>query len=176
MPLSTWLAGSFRISWGPDGEGVEPAGRRRSPEVVQQALEAFGDQMEKLLAFRPACDGQGAVQSATVFSLDGFSLPFLLARQWGYRLKLPRLGALEASQIWMPEEFEPAIRLAPPWNPESELGVASSPRLCDELARLLAAIESEDRPDLLETHRVTERLHAIAARGLEHDLPVIVES
>jgi len=176
MSLPTWLAGNFRTSWGPEGAGDEAPGPRRSAEEVDQVLEAFSDQLEKLLAFRPSWNEGDAVHLASVFSLEGFSLPFQLAGQWGYRMKLPRLRALEASQIWMPQDFEPAIRLAPPWNPESELRLASAPRLCGELAQLLAAIESEDREDLIETHRVTGKLHSIARLGIERDLPVIVES
>lgn len=176
MSLPTWLSGNFRTSWGPEGGRDEAPGPRRSAEDVRRALDAFDDQLESLLAFRPSWNVEEAVPLASVFSLDGFSLPFQLAGQWGYRLKLPRLRALEDSQIWMPQDFEPALRLAPPWNPEGELRVVSSPRLCGELAQLLAAIEGEDRPDLGETRRVTEKLHSIAKLGIERDLPVIVES
>src|SRR6185503_7377695 len=104
MPLSTWLSGRFRTSWGPDGGG-EPVGPERSPEEVERAVELLGQTLERLLTFRPEWDETGPARSATVFSLDGFSLPFLLARRWGYRLKLPCLQVLEPPQIWLPVDF-----------------------------------------------------------------------
>lgn len=175
MPLSTWLEGRFRTVWGPDGAGGGPSGRERSPDEVRAALDAFGESLDRVLAFRPEWDEAGPARSATIFSLDGFALPFQLAQRWAYKLKLPRLCALEPPQIWLPAEFEPTLRLAAPWKPESEVTVASSSGVQEELGRLLTAIQGEERPDLDETERVARRLCESAAQGLEHQSPVIVE-
>jgi hypothetical protein len=175
MPLSTWLAGSFRTTWGPDREGGEPAGPRRSPDEVRRGMESLKAHVERVLAIRPQWDESGPARSATVFSLDGFFSPFLEARRRSYRQRWPLLSGLEAPQIWLPPDFDAAVPFAAPWDPESEWALASTPRLHAELARLLAAIEEDERPDLEETGRVTRRLIHIAGLGIEHDVPVIVE-
>jgi hypothetical protein len=138
-------------------------------------VEAFLERLETLLGFRPDWDEGGPVRSATVFSVDGFSSPFLRARAWSYRLKLPRLCALEMPQVWLPVEFDPAFQFAPPWNPDGQVSVASSPRLGEELEQLLEKIAEEDRPDLADTGQVAGRLREIAALSVEHRAPVIVE-
>jgi hypothetical protein len=175
MPLGTYLGGSFRTTWGEGGKSGANPRRRRSDEEVQRAIDAFKDHLERLLAFRPEWDDEGPVRSATIFSVDGFSAPFQLARQWGYRLKLPLLCALEPPQIWMPAGFEPVLHLAPSWNPESQVALASSMRLCEELERLVDAIAVEERSDLAEAGQVADRLRGIAALGVEQRVPVIVE-
>ncbi len=175
MPLSTWLAGRFRASWGPDGEGDSPVGPQRSPEEVRRGVEALGAMLERALAFRPEWDESGPARSATVFSVDGFFAPFLEARRRSYRQKLPLLSALEPPQIWIPPGFDGALPFPAPWNPPGEWTVASAPRLHAELRRLLEAIEGEERPDLEETRQIGGRLLEIAALGIRHDVPVIVE-
>jgi hypothetical protein len=175
MPLRTWLSGNFRTTWVGGREAVGSARIRRSDEEVDRSLESLGAQLEGLLGFRPEWDENGSARSATIFSLDGFSSPFLQARQWAYRLKLPILCALELPQIWIPALFEAALHLAPPWNPETELTVASSTRLNAELERLLEAIAGEERADLTEARQVADRLRGIAALSIEHRVPVIIE-
>jgi hypothetical protein len=175
MPLATYVAGSFRTSWGPDGDGGDPPRPGLPPEEAGRCVEAFRKQLEQFIPRLPEWDESGPARTATTFSLEGFSLPFLLARQWAHRLKLPRLGRLEPPQIWLPAEFEPAFNLPVPWSPDARWLVASSPGLRSELLRLLRAIEQEGRPELGETHRVAGRLIEIAALGVEHDAPVIVE-
>lgn len=175
MPISTWLSGRFRAVWGPHGLGASsPPGR--PPEEVRNALERFREELGRLIVPPPEWDEEGPARSATVFSLEGFSLPVELAQQWAYRLPLPRLQALEPPQIWLPAEFEHVFRVAAPWRPESEVAVASSAGVRDELQRLLAAILKEERPDLDETERVAQRLRESAELGLKHGMPVIVES
>jgi len=167
MPLATYLRGDFRVSWGPDGAGG-PVPQGRPPEDVECAVAVLLDRLEQLLAFRPAWDDSGPVRSATVFSLDGFSAPFLEARQRGAR-KLPLLRSLEPPQVWIPPDFEPAFRIEAPWAPGSEWGVASAPRVHAELTRLLGEIERD------ETRQVTLRLLDILKQGIENDQPVIIE-
>jgi hypothetical protein len=176
MPLTTYLSGNFRTTWGGGGDSGAAPRPRRSGVEVQADVGAFEEQLERLLEFRPDWDEEGPVRSATIFSLDGFSAPFLQARQWAYRLKLPLLGALEPPQIWIPAEFEPVVHLAPHWNPETEVAVVSSQRLKAELERLLEAIAGEERADLADACQVTDRLRGIAALSVEHLVPVIVES
>jgi hypothetical protein len=168
MPLATYLRGEFRVSWGPDGAGPLPLPLLRSPEEVEGAVAALLDRLEQLLAFRPTWDDSGPVRSATVFSLEGFSAPFLDARRRGAR-KLPLLRGLEPPQIWIPPEFEPAFRIETPWSPGIPWVVASAPRLHAELVRLLEEI------DVDEVRRVTLRLLEILKEGIENDQPVIVE-
>jgi len=175
MPLSTWLAGRFRTSWGPDGEAERPAGPQRSPEEVRRGVEGLQAVVERALAFRPEWDEAGPARSATVFSVDGFFAPFLEARRRSYRQKLPLLSALEPPQIWIPPEFDGVLPFPAPWNPPADWSVASAPRLHSELRRLLEAIEEDERPDLEETRRSAGRLLEIAALGIQHDVPVIVE-
>jgi len=171
MPLSTWLSGKIRTTWGEGGVSL----RRRSGEDVRRNFDAFMEQLEGMLTFRPEWDEEGPVQSATIFSLEGFSGPFLQARAQAYRRRLPILCSLEPPQIWIPAEFDPVLHLAAPWNPERETTVASIPRLKLELERLSEWIAEEDRPDLAEVHQVTNRLRAIAILSVEHRVPVIVE-
>ncbi len=174
MPLATWLSGRFRTSWGPEGSGLA-AGPQRSSEEVDRYFEAFQDQLGRLLPVPPEWDETGPARSGTVFSLEGFSSPFQLARQWAYRLKLPALAALEPPQVWLPADFEPVFRIPAPWNSEVELTVGSAGQVVADLSRLLEAIRQEERPDLIETGRVAARLREIAATGIDYAAPVIVE-
>jgi hypothetical protein len=175
MPLSTWLSGRFRASWGPDGAGGGPAGPLRSPEEVRRGIDALDAHLERALGYRPEWAESGPARSATVFSIDGFFAPFLEARRRSYRQKMPLLSSLEPPQIWIPPEFDAAVPFPAPWNPPGEWTLASSPRLHAELTRLLGAMEEDERPDLEETRQVTVRLLEIAALSVEHDVPVIVE-
>ena len=174
MPLTTWLEGRFQTVFGAGGASPRP---RRTVEDVFQSLREFGGLLDRVLASRPELTDTGPALSATIFSLEGFAGPFDLAQRWSYRLKLPLLCALlEPPQIWLPVKFEHVFRVAAPWRPESEVAVASSAGVLAELQRLGAAILKEERPDLDETERVAGRLRESAALGLEHGLPVIVES
>lgn len=165
MPLGANLRGDF--------QPVSTPRARRSEAEVDAAVESFLERLETLLGFRPEWHDEGPLRSATVFSVDGFSGPFLQARSWAYRLKLPRLCALEMPQVWLPVEFEPAFHFAAPWNPDADLSVASSFRLRDDLNRLLE--EMEERPELAGTAQVADRLRGIAALSVEHRLPAIIE-
>ena len=170
MPLGTWLSGRFR-----GGGQMAFPGPKRTDEEVRRGLEALDDRLERILAFRPPRDESGPILSATVFSLDGFARPFELAQQWATRIKLPRLCSMEPPQIWLPSEFEPVIRIPAPWAPDSEVTVASSAEVRRELARLIAAILKEERPELDEAERVANRLLESADLGVSRGLPVIVE-
>jgi hypothetical protein len=174
MPISTWLSGRFRTVWGPDG-AAGPQAPTRSPEEVHRILKRFRESLDPLVVPRAEWDEEGPARSATIFSLEGFARPVELAQRWSYRLKLPRLGALEPPQIWLPAEFDPVFRIAAPWKPESEMTVASSAAVRDDLVRLQQAILKEERPELDETEKVTQRLRESAELGLRHRAPVIVE-
>ena len=175
MPVSRWLAGHFRVSWGPDGDGGEPRGPTRTPDEVQRAMDSLEATLALVLPVLPEWDESGPNRLATVFSIDGFFGPFLEARRRAYRQKMPLLAALEPPQLWLPQEFDPAIPLQAPWKESGEWVAVSAPRVHAELVRLLVAMEEDERPDLEETRRVTEKLIAIAKLGVEHDTPVIVE-
>lgn len=175
MPLSTWLEGSFRVSWGPEGAGGRDAGPRRSPEEAARGVEALRDRLEGLLPLRPDWNDSGPARSATVFSLDGFSLPFDLAHRWAYRLRLPRLGTLDFPKFWLPVDFDPMFRLPAPWDEETEITVASAGSVATDLVHLIEAIRVEERPDLVSAGQVAARLHGIATSGVEHGTPVIIE-
>ncbi len=167
MPLATYLRGDFRVSWGPDAAGG-PVRAGRPAEEVEQAIAMMLDRLEQLLAFRPTWDDSGPVRSATVFSLDGFSSPFLEARQRDPR-KMPLLRALEPPEVWIPPDFEPPFRIEAPWSPGSEWAVASAPRIHAELIRLLDSNEND------ETDRVARQLIEIVKQAVAYDLPVIIE-
>jgi hypothetical protein len=173
MPLCTYLGGSIRTTWA--GGASPPSMRRRTAEEVRRCFDAFGEQLERLLAVRPDWNEDGPFRAAMVFSLERFSGPFLYARGQAYRRRLPILCALESPQVWIPADFEPVFQVAPPWDPENEMTVASSPRLKSELERLVPWIAEEDREDLAEAGHVAERLREIASLSVEHRLPVIVE-
>lgn len=173
MPLRTYLSGALRKIWG--GGLRPPSVRRWTAEEVRGHVEAFRDQLERLLAFRPEWDEEGAVRGTKVFSLENFASPFEYARSQAYRRRLPVLCALEAPQIWLPAEFEPVFQLAPPWNSESKLSLASTVRVASELERLGEWIAEGDREDLAEARQVAGHLRGLAALGLEHRAPVIVE-
>jgi hypothetical protein len=162
MPLETNLRGDFHSPW--------PRTRRTDAEAAD-ARDSLLRRLDGLLGFRPDWEDAGPVRSATVFSADGFARPFLQARSWSYRLKLPRLCSLELPQIWIPRDFDPVFHVAAPWASEVELSVASASGVRDELDRLMAAMEEE----FDETRQVADRLRGIAAQGVEHGLPVIVE-
>ena len=167
MPLGTNLRGNFQAP------GMTR--RRRSEEEVRTALDSFLSRLEALLGVRPEWDEDGPVRSATMFSVDGFSLPFLRARSWSTRVNLPRLCAMDLPQIWIPSDFEPAFQVDAPWSPGTEVSVASSVRLQEELERLLAEMVGQEGADLAETYRMADRLRQIAGLGVEHRMPVIVE-
>jgi len=174
MPISTWLSGRFRTVWGPDG-AAGPQAPTRSPEEVHRILKRFRESLDPLVVPRAEWDEEGPARSATIFSLEGFARPVELAQRWSYRLKLPRLGALEPPQIWLPAEFDPVFRIEAPWKPESEVTVASSGAVRDDLLRLEQAIRSEDRPELEEAEKVAQRLRESAELGFHTRTPVIVE-
>ena len=174
MPLRTWLGGALRTIW--DGGLPPPSVRRRTTEEVRGDLDAFCDQLERLLAFRPEWDEEGSVQGTKVFSLDSFTAPFEYARSQAYRRRLPVLCALETPQLWIPAEFEPVFQVAPPWTPESKVSVASTVRVAGELERLGEWLAEEDRDDLAGSRHVAEQLRALAELGVRHRTPVVVES
>jgi len=167
MPLGTNLRGNFHAP------GMTR--KRRSEEEVRAALDSFLSRLEALLGVRPEWDEEGPVRSATMFSVDGFSLPFLRARSWSTHVNLPRLCAMDLPQIWLPSEFEPVFQIDAPGNPGTEVSVASSVGLQQDLERLLAEIAGAEGADLAETYRVADRLRQIAGLGVEHRMPVIVE-
>jgi hypothetical protein len=171
MPLGTYLAGAFRTSWGPDGDGGEAPGPRRSPDEARRYVDLFREQLGRLVPRLREWDESGPARSATTFSADGFALPFLLARERGARTRMPSLRILEPPQIWLPADFEPVFRIAPPWNPESKLQVASCDQVGAELGRLLPLAG----PGREEAGRVASRLAGIARDAREHDAPVIIE-
>ena len=178
MPLQTWLAGDFRTTWGAGEETASEPRRRRTAEGAERLRDGLLAQLEPLLGRRPDWDEAGPALSATAFSVDSFSLPFLLARRWSYRLKLPQLSVLEGTQLWIPAVFESAFHLAPPWNEEGELAVASLPRLGSELDRLLEALEAEESPEAPELRGafvVGRKLRALAASAEAVRAPLIVE-
>ena len=178
MPLRTWLAGDFRTTWGPGGETASEPRRRRTAEDAERLRDGLLTQLEPLLGRRPEWDEDGPARSATAFSVYSFSLPFLLARRWSYRFKLPQLSALEGTQLWIPAAFDTLLHLSPPWNEEGELAVASLPRLGAELNRLLEALEAEESlegAELLGAFQVGQRLRALAASAEEVCAPLIVE-
>jgi len=178
MPLRTWLAGDFRTTWGPGGETASEPRRRRSAEEAERLRDGLLTQLEPLLGRRPDWDEDGPARSATAFSVHSFSLPFLLARRWSYRLKLPQLSAVEGTQLWIPAAFDSPLHLAPPWNEAGELAIASLPRVGSELDRLLQALAADESPEgaeLQEAFQVGQRLRALAASAEEIRAPLIVE-
>lgn len=175
MPLHTWLAGDYRTTWG--GEASAPP-RRRSIDDAVRLREDLRSALEPLIGRRPEWCEEGPPQAALALGSHSFSLPFLLARRWSYRLKLPNLGALEGTQLWIPELFESAFRLLPPWSDEDTLMVASLPRVTSELDRLREGMQDEeaiDMPEVRDGFQVAGRLLAVAARAAEVSMPVIVE-
>jgi len=178
MPLRTWLTGDFRTTWGAGGETASEPRPRRAPEEAERLRDGLISALEPLLGVRPDWDEDGPARSATAFSVEAFSLPFLLARRWAYRLRLPQLSLLEGTQLWIPPAFEPVHSLAPPWNEEGELAVASLPRLREELARLGDAVDAEESRDAAELRgaaTVGRKLMALAASAEEARTPLIVE-
>jgi hypothetical protein len=179
MPLGTWLTGSFMTTWGQGRESRGSPGPRRSPEQARQDLESFRTQLEPLLAFRPEWDEEGPPRAATVFSAEGFERPFLQARRWSYRRRMERLCSMELPQLWLPMDFDPVFHLAAPWAPEARLHVASAAGLGRDLHRfsndLPEELPEESLRELAEAFSIARRLEAIAAVGVEHDVPVIVE-
>lgn len=175
MPLRTWLAGDFRTTWGGGEETASAPRPRRSPEDAERLRDSL---LAPLLAGGPDWDESGPAQSATAFSVDAFSLPFLLARRWSYRLKLPALGALEGTQLWIPAVFETVVQVVPPWSDEGELSLASLPRVQSELDRLLDALRAEESLEAAELRgafEVGRRLRDLAASASDVRMPVIVE-
>jgi len=178
MPLQTWLTGDFRTTWGPDSGAATSPRPRRSGEAAERLREEFVSRLESLLGRRPDWDESGPARSATAFSAHSFSLPFLQARRWAYRLKLPQLSVLETPQIWIPTEFESVFPLDSLWSDDGELMVGSLPRVKSELDRLLDALTQEEAGDwaeLREVASVGKALRDLAAEGIASDTPVIVE-
>jgi len=178
MPLHTWLAGDFRTTWGPGLGTVSTPRPRRSAEEAGGLRDEFLSRLESLIGNRPDWDESGPPRRATAFSAHAFSLPFLQARRWSYRMKLPQLGVLESPQIWIPSAFDPVFHLPSPWSEEGELMVGSLPRLKSELDRLLEALgesESEAWAELREVAAVGKALGELVTAGIQFDAPVIVE-
>ncbi|HLY08265.1 MAG TPA: hypothetical protein VKW04_03060 [Planctomycetota bacterium] len=179
MPLHTWLTGDFRTTWGPDAETASAPRRRQSSEDAERLRDEFVSQLEPLIGRRPEWNEGGPARSATAFSVHAFSLPFLQARRWAYRMRLPQLSVLETPQIWIPPVFEPVLRLDSWWGDGGDLLVGSLPRIRSELDRLLEALAREeaagDWAELRELARVGEALRDLAGAGIEADLPVIVD-
>lgn len=175
MPLRTWLAGDFRTTWG--GEASAPP-RRRREQVVVDLRESLLSSLQPVIGRPPEWDESGSPQMALALSAHSFSLPFLLARRWSYRLKLPNLCALEGAQLWIPESFESALSVTPPWSEEETLMVASLPQVSTELARLrdhLEAEESLEAPEVQDGFHIAGRLREAAAKATAMRMPVIVE-
>jgi len=178
MPLQTWLSGDFRTTWGPDSDTATAPRRRRSGQAAERLRDEFLARLESLLGRRPDWDESGPARSATAFSVHSFSLPFLQARRWAYRLKLPQLSVLESPQIWIPVEFEGVLRLDSLWNDDGELMVGSLPCLASDLDCLLEALAQEgtgDWAELRDVARVGGALRTLAAEGIDSNTPVIVE-
>lgn len=178
MPVETWLAGDFRATWGPEpGEASAPR-TRRSAEDVSVLAEEFLRRLESLLGRRPEWDRDGPARSATAFSAHAFSLPFLQARRWAYRMKLPQLAALETPQIWIPAEFDAVFRLDSLFG-DGELRVGSLPRVRSELERLLGELSREDEEgdwaELRDVAKVASSLRHVAEAAIESRMPAIVE-
>jgi hypothetical protein len=180
MPLRTWLGGTFRTTWGGERRAAPDPRPRRSEEEADRLRDEFLSRLEPLLGDRPAWDEEGEARSGTVYSVHGFSLPFLLARRWSYRMKLPRLSVLEPPQLWIPPDFERVFRLGPPWSDDGgEVMVASLPRVRSDLDQLLDGLAAEegagDWTELRDAASVGASLRSLAVAGIEADVPVIVE-
>lgn len=178
MPLRTWLSGDFRTTWGDGGETASAPRRRRTLEEAERLRDELRSRLEPLMGERPDWDEEGPARSATAFSDYAFSLPFVLARRWSYRLKLPRLGALEGSQLWLPAVFQPVFHLAPRWS-EEKTAIASLDGVRAELDRLLEAVENEDSGEVAELQgafQVGSKLRDLARSALEARAPLIVET
>lgn len=174
MPLRTWLAGDFRATW--RGESTSrPC--RSDAEHAAELRDSLLAALEPLIGRRPAWDEDAPARAALALGAHSFSLPFLLARRWSYRLKLPTLCALEGFQLWIPEPFEEALRVPSPWSDETVM-VASLQRLTAELARLREHMEAEESPEVPEVrdgYQVAGRLLDAANEAAATGLPVIVE-
>jgi hypothetical protein len=178
MPVRTWLAGEFRTTWGSDSDTASAPRRRRSGEDALRLRDELFSRLEPLIGSRPAWDESGPARSATAFSVHAFSLPFLQARRWSYRMKLPQLSVLETPQIWIPPGFDSVFHLESLWSDDGELMVGSLPRVGSELDRLLEALDQEETGDwaeLREVGRVGKALRELAMTGMEFAAPVIVE-
>jgi hypothetical protein len=177
MPLRTWLSGDFRTTWA-GGEVGGPPRRRRPLEAAERLRDEFLSRMESLLGRRPEWDESGPVLSATTFSAHAFSLPFLQARRWAYKMKVPQLNVLEATQLWIPSAFDQVLTVSSLWSDEGEVMVGSLPRLKSELDTLLQALEGEEAGDWAELREVSKAARSIreaVSTALDHRVPVIVE-
>ena len=179
MPLRTWLAGEFRTTWGPGPETATASRRRRPSEEAARLRDELLARMESVIGRRPEWDEDGPARSATAFSVHAFSLPFLQARRWAYRMSLPQLGLLESTQIWIPADFDAAVPLEAPWDAGGELLIGSLPRVRAELEQLLDGLTREeeegDWAELREVAKVCRALRHVASTGIESGIPVIVE-
>jgi len=178
MPLHTWLSGDFRTTWGADSAMTSAPRRRRSTEDALRLRREFVLRLEPLIGSRLDWDESGPARSATAFSVHSFELPFLQARRWSYRMKLPQLSALETPQIWIPPAFDSVFHLNSPWSQDDEVMVGSLPRVMSELGRLLDALAKEEARDWAELREVAEvgkALRGLAETGMEFGAPVIVE-
>lgn len=181
MPLRTWLEGSFRATWIAGGEA--PQRPRRSGVEAEREVERLRDRLEPLLGRRLDWDESGPPRSATAMSADGFARPFQKARQEAYRRPSLRLCTLEPPELWLPSDFEGVLQL-------DEFAVASSLGVEAELGRLQASLEQDpgmeelaalpDGGGLLAEFSAllmaTRKLRGLAALGVEHRVPVIVET
>ncbi|HZF00008.1 MAG TPA: hypothetical protein VE981_23570 [Planctomycetota bacterium] len=174
MPLATWLSGDFRTVWA-GGEATPPK-LRRSGEEAEELREEFLERMESLLGRRPDWDDSGPARSATAFSAHAFSLPFLQARRWSYKVKLPQLSVLEAAQIWIPDAFESIFHMTSPWSDDEELMIASLPQVRTELDRLLEGLDvGEGWEEYREIAQAARALRGAAESAIGHNVPLIVE-
>lgn len=174
MPLRTWLAGEFRATWRGESTSM-PC--RRDPEHAAGLRDSLLGALEPLIGRRPEWDEEAPARAALALSGHSFSLPFLLARRWSYRMKLPTLCSLEGFQLWIPESFEQALRVPSPWSEETVM-VASLQRVTSELGRLRDHIEAEESPEIPEIRdgfKVAGRLLDAANEAAATGLPVIIE-
>ncbi len=180
MPLQTWLAGSFRTTWGVSEETASAPRRRRSDEDAAALRDTLLAPLAPLIGSRPEWNESGPAQSAVALSAESFALPFLLARRWSSRLPLVNLSSLEGPQIWLPVAFGGNLMGPPPWSESEEetLAVTSLPTVLWELELLLETVRTEEgleTQDLRGTFQVGLRLLEGAKAATEVRMPVIVE-
>jgi len=195
MPLGTYLRGDFKTTWAIRSEtGSEdpPAAPARAEGEVQAALAAFRTRLSTFIVNSLDWDEESSLRHASTMGYGSFGRACERARQWAYQVNLPRLQVLVPPQIWLPVEFEPTVRAAAPWDPDTEIGVVSSRGLDSEFGRLAALLEKDPRAEELRAlppgsiltgplaefdgERSTLRhLRKIAGLSIEHRVPVIVE-
>jgi hypothetical protein len=177
--------------------GIPPAPKthRRSEEEVHSAVETFRAELATQAAVGSDgsdWDEEGPVRSASTLSYDSFVGPCQRALRWSYRLKLPRLCEMIPPQLWIPFRFGPTVRVKAPWNPDAQIAVASSPGIVEEFDRMLEWMVQDPLMEELEglsdgsiltgllsdfhgELETARHLRRIAAQGVLHRVPVIVE-